>query len=82
MPLYELFCLVQPRLGKARLAEIIRLAGRAVLDKGGVITDIKSFGEQKLAYDIRRPGEVHREVRLGRDQPGSAQVSRGMPPSH
>jgi small subunit ribosomal protein S6 len=62
MPLYELFCLAKPRLGKAVLSDIIKLAGRTVLDKGGVITDVKSFGEQKLAYEIRRPGEKYEEV--------------------
>jgi small subunit ribosomal protein S6 len=62
MPLYELFCLAKPRLGKAVLGDIIKLAGRTVLDKGGVITDVKSFGEQKLAYEIRRPGEKYEEV--------------------
>ncbi len=62
MPLYELFCLAKPRLGKAVLGDIIKLAARTVLDKGGVITDIKSFGEQKLAYEIRRPGEKYEEV--------------------
>ena len=45
------------------LGDIIKLAGRTVLDKGGVITDVKSFGEQKLAYEIRRPGEKYEEVR-------------------
>jgi small subunit ribosomal protein S6 len=59
MPLYELFCLARPRLGKAALAEIIRGAGNAVLARGGVVTDVKSFGEQPLAYEIRRPGARH-----------------------
>ena len=62
MPLYELFCLAKPRLSKAVLGDIIKLAGRTVLDKGGVITDVKSFGERKLAYEIRRPGEKYDEV--------------------
>ena len=62
MPLYELFCLAKPRLNKAALGDIIKLAGRKVLDKGGVITDVKSFGEQRLAYEIRRPGEKYEEV--------------------
>lgn len=65
MPLYELFCLARPRLGKSQLADIIKLAGRTVLDKGGVITDVKSFGEQRLAYEIRKPGERHSQVRIG-----------------
>lgn len=63
MPLYELFCLAKPRIGKQALADIIKLAGRTVLDKGGVITDVKSFGEQKLAYEIRKPGAKFEEVR-------------------
>lgn len=66
MPLYELFCLARPRLGNAQLAEIIKLAGRTVLDKGGVITDVKSYGEQELAYEIRKPGERHTHVSSSR----------------
>lgn len=62
MPLYELFCLARP-LRRSQLAEIMRKAGVAVLDKGGVITDIKSFGEQPLAYDIRQPSGKYSEVR-------------------
>jgi hypothetical protein len=64
MPLYELFCLAKPRLAKQQLADIIKLVGKSVIDKGGVITDIKSFGEQPLAYEIRRPGEKYAEVRF------------------
>jgi len=64
MPLYELFCLAKPQLKKVQLAEMISLAGRAVLEKGGVITDIKSFGEQRLAYGIRKPGAVYEKASL------------------
>lgn len=61
--LYELFCLAKPRLSKAGLTEIIRAASRSVLDNGGILTDIKSFGERPLAYDIRKPGGKFSEVR-------------------
>lgn len=63
MPLYELFCLSKAQLSKVQLSEVIKLAGRIVLNHGGVITDVKSFGEQQLAYEIRRPGEKHHAVR-------------------
>lgn len=63
MPLYELFCLARPQLPKQQLADIMRKAGVAVFGKGGVITDIKSFGEQPLAYDIRKPSGKYRTVR-------------------
>lgn len=62
MPLYELFCLAKPRLQKKQLAEIMKVANSAVLNHGGVITDIKSFGQQPLAYEIKRPGEKFSEV--------------------
>lgn len=60
--LYELFCLAKPQLSKAHLGQIIKAASLAVLNQGGVVTDIKSFGEQPLAYDIRKPGSKHSEV--------------------
>lgn len=53
MPLYELFCLTRPAAGRKALAEMIKTAGQAVLQKGGVLTDVTFYGEQKLAYQIR-----------------------------
>lgn len=64
MPLYELFCLARPQLQKTHLADIIRKAGVAVFDKGGVVTDIKSFGDRKLAYDIRKPSGKYSEAAM------------------
>ena len=59
MPLYELFCLSASRLSQTALKEVMKNTGRIVLQQNGVITDVKSFGEKKLAYCIRRPGERH-----------------------
>jgi small subunit ribosomal protein S6 len=64
MPLYELFCLSRAKLPKSQMAEIIKHASQIVLRHSGVITDIKSFGEQRLAYEIRRPGERHSEAHM------------------
>eukprot|EP00891_Asterochloris_glomerata_P005097 jgi/Astpho2/5097/Aster-06317 len=57
MPLYELFCLARPQLPRAKLAGIIRTAGTTVLDNGGVLRSITSFGDEILAYDIRKSGQ-------------------------
>lgn len=65
MPLYELFCLAQPQLRKSQLAEIMRKAGVVVFDKGGVVTNIQSFGDRPLAYDIRKPTGKYSEVGCG-----------------
>lgn len=62
MPLYELFAVAKPRLPKQQLADIMRAIGQTVMDQGGVVTDIKSYGERKLAYDIRQPGVRYSEV--------------------
>lgn len=59
MPLYELFCLAKSRLTPVELKRLMASAGRVILDKGGIITDVKAFGEQRLAYVVRRPGERH-----------------------
>lgn len=64
MPLYELFCLAKPRIANADLASLMKQAGRIVLNSGGVLTDVKSFGSQKLAYVIKRPGERHAESKM------------------
>jgi small subunit ribosomal protein S6 len=62
MPLYELFAVAKPRLPKAQLADIMRAIGKTVMDQGGVVTDIKSYGDRRLAYDIRQPGARYSEV--------------------
>ncbi|KAK9804428.1 hypothetical protein WJX72_012124 [[Myrmecia] bisecta] len=64
MPLYELFCLARPALPRAALAEVIEAAGRAVFAKGGVVTDIKSYGDRKLAYEIRKPGAKYEQAAM------------------
>ena len=61
MPLYELFCLssVSRAVNPSGLKDILKNAGRIVLGRGGIVTDVKSFGEQELAYEICRPGVRH-----------------------
>lgn len=53
MPLYELFCLARPRLADPTLHEIIKKAAVQVLDKGGVLLNVSSYGDTDLAYSIR-----------------------------
>lgn len=62
MPLYELFCMAKPALARTQASQLLRSAASAVLSKGGVLTDIKSYGERELAYEIRRPGMKLNEV--------------------
>ena len=52
----------KPGLGKQQLAQILRAVGQQVMDHGGVVTDIRSYGERRLAYDIRQPGARYGEV--------------------
>jgi len=63
MPIYELFCLARPQLARAQHAEMFRSTAKTVLDGGGVLTDLKSFGERRLAYRIRNFGGIFSEVR-------------------
>ena len=35
---------------------MIKTAGQAVLNRGGVLTDVTFYGEQPLAYEIRKAG--------------------------
>jgi small subunit ribosomal protein S6 len=61
MPIYELFCLARPQLARAQHAEMFRSTAKTVLDGGGVLTDLKSFGERRLAYRIRNFGGIFSE---------------------
>ena len=63
MPLYELFCMARPALARPDAAQLMRNVAAAVLNKDGILTDIKSFGDHLLAYTIRRPGQRYEEVR-------------------
>lgn len=63
MPLYELFCMSRPALLRSDASQLLRSAASAVLSRGGLLTDIKSFGDRELAYEIRRPGMKLNEVR-------------------
>ena len=63
MPLYELFCVSRPALSRSECITLIQTSASAVLQRGGILTDIKSFGERELAYEIRRPGLRMKEVR-------------------
>ncbi|KAL4442448.1 hypothetical protein ABPG77_005032 [Micractinium sp. CCAP 211/92] len=64
MPLYELFAIAKPAVGKAALAEMMRAVGSTVMQQGGVVTDIMSYGQRKLAYDIRQPGSRYGEANM------------------
>ncbi|GIL46156.1 hypothetical protein Vafri_3202 [Volvox africanus] len=56
MPLYELLCLARPG-PRAELVALMKNMGDAVYKNGGFVTQLKSYGEQHLAYDIRQPFE-------------------------
>ncbi len=62
MPLYELFCMARPALARPDAAQVMRNVAAAVLNKDGILTDIKSYGDHPLAYTIRRPNQRYNEV--------------------
>lgn len=55
MPLYELLCLAKPVLPKAVAGAILQRVGQTVFKHGGVVTGVRSYGEQYLAYDLKKP---------------------------
>eukprot|EP00898_Chlorokybus_atmophyticus_P002562 jgi/Chlat1/3306/Chrsp22S03468 len=59
MPLYELLVIAKAALDKGQVASILRRAGSTALTNGGVVTGVRSYGLQQLAYTLRRPGEQH-----------------------
>jgi hypothetical protein len=52
MPLYELLCLARPLLARDQLQRMIEKVGGMVYTKGGVVTNVVSYGKQPLAYKI------------------------------
>jgi len=63
MVLYEAMILVSAKAPRTACADVLRRLGTRVLDTGGVVTDVASYGARTLAYEFRRPGEKHFEVR-------------------
>ncbi len=45
---------------------MIKTAGQAVLNRGGVLTDVTFYGEQPLAYEIRKTGTKFGRVTVSR----------------
>jgi len=48
--------------------------GTSVMEKGGVVTNVTSYGARTLAYEFKRPGERHFEaqfVKMGFNAPPS-----------
>ena len=66
MPLYDMLAIVKARVPVAQVGQIMKRAAASVYDAGGVLTDVRSFGVNKLAYEIRKAGELHQEARARR----------------
>lgn len=64
MPLYELLCLARPLLARGELQQMIHKVGGLVYSKGGVVTDVVSYGKQPLAYKIKGVQGKFDEVRF------------------
>jgi len=64
MVLYDLLMIVKSTVPKPQLAEILKKCSTTVLDSGGVLTDITSFGTRALAYEFKIPGEKHFEANM------------------
>ena len=63
MPLYELLCLARPLLQRDELQRMIQKVGGLVYTKGGVVTNVVSYGKQPLAYKISGVQGKYEEVR-------------------
>jgi len=65
MVLYDAMIVVSAKVPKTACADVLRRLGASVVDAGGVVTNVASYGARTLAYEFRRPGEKHFEVRDG-----------------
>lgn len=76
--MYELLCLAKPSLPRADQVRMLQRVGQLVMERGGVLTGLKSYGDQHLAYDIRKPFMRFDKVRwvgeMGGGGGGSARV--------
>ena len=63
MPLYEFLCLAKSALPRQHLVRMMSRVGELVMGDGGIVTNVVSYGDQSLAYDIRKPFQRHDKVR-------------------
>jgi len=80
MVLYDVLVMVKSSVPRNQLADILRRTGTRVLDAGGVITDITSYGTRTLAYEFTSPGEKHFEVRTARRRAAFLRENQRAPP--
>mmetsp|Transcript_13102 Transcript_13102/g.23078 ORF Transcript_13102/g.23078 Transcript_13102/m.23078 type:complete len:170 (-) Transcript_13102:988-1497(-) len=64
MPVYELLCLAKPAMPRAELVRMMQRVSEVVMQRGGVLTRVLSYGEQHLAVDIRRPFERYSKAHI------------------
>ncbi|ETO27978.1 hypothetical protein RFI_09153 [Reticulomyxa filosa] len=63
MPGYELFIAMAPRASKLDLLNTFRKIGREIVERGGVIREMKHYGIRHLPQKMRRHGLVCSEAR-------------------
>lgn len=59
MPLYEMFALLRADAKRTAVVSTLRGIGERVCDAGGVVTDVTSYGQNALAYRIKKPDAFH-----------------------
>ncbi|KAF9542888.1 hypothetical protein KI688_006204 [Linnemannia hyalina] len=59
MVFYELFCISRTRLVEANLKDLVKQTSLIVMNKGGVVRNLKPLGEKQLPYRIRKHQEHH-----------------------
>ena len=62
--LYQLLCLARP-MAAGELSSMMQKVGSVVFNSGGVVTEVKSYGRQHLAYKIRGVHGKYEQVRAG-----------------
>ena len=60
-PLYTLFCVTKPTALPVELFHLMKRVGTRVYGDGGVVTQVASYGNNDLAYPIKRAGETFNE---------------------
>ncbi|KAG0222582.1 30S ribosomal protein S6 [Mortierella sp. GBAus27b] len=59
MVFYELFCISRARLVEANLKDLVKQTSLIVMNKGGVVRNLKPLGEKQLPYRIKKHQEYH-----------------------
>eukprot|EP00958_Prasinococcus_capsulatus_P020711 scaffold2740_cov418-Prasinococcus_capsulatus_cf.AAC.7 len=62
MPFYEALLMLRASLPKTEMQKLVQKVGTTVINNGGAVGDLTSYGVRPLAYTVRKSGDRHSQA--------------------